>query len=293
MNNPRIAIVGAGPAGMAASIQLKRLGYSPFLFEKESAGGLLWNANLVENYPGFPKGISGPELISLMISHLNELNIKIIQLEINRISQIKGCFKLKSGAEEFTADYIIVASGTKPKPLKLEISDSIRRLIHNDLRKLQDVKGKHIVIIGSGEAAFDQALNLSSKNLITIINRGEEIKALKLLAERSTKIKKISYMENTQIEKMELLKGMDPDANRIIQIVTRDKTGETHVLECEEVISAVGREAQLEFLDHHIESEKIFLVGDVKNGLYRQVGIAIGDGILAAMKIHNKILKRK
>ena len=292
MNNPRIAIVGAGPAGMAASIQLKRLGYSPFLFEKESAGGLLWNANLVENYPGFPKGISGPELINLMISHLHEIKIEIIQIEINHISQQKGYFKLKSGSEEFIVDYLIVASGTKPKPLKLKISDSIQRLIHNDLRKLQNAKGKKIVIIGSGDAAFDQALNLSSKNFITIINRGKEIKALKLLVERSSNVKNISYMGNTQIEKMELLKDKVPHDNQVFSIATRGKNGETHIVECEEVISAVGRKAQLEFLDHHIESEKIFLVGDVKNGLYRQVGIAIGDGIYAAMKIHNQILKR-
>ena len=96
MKTPKIAVIGAGPAGIATSIQLKRFGYKPRLFEKDIAGGLLWNANLIENYPGFPNGISGPDLIDLMVMQLKQLKIKVEKLQITHLLFEDDYFQLNS-----------------------------------------------------------------------------------------------------------------------------------------------------------------------------------------------------
>jgi len=290
MNNLRIAIIGAGPAGIATSIQLKRLGYTPLLFEKELLGGLLRNANLVENYPGFPDGISGIELIERIQKQLDRLKIEIEYLEITRLSYKNELFRLESDKGELKSDFVVVSSGTKPKTININLDYAVANCVHHDIRRLLDINGKHIVIIGAGDAAFDHALYLSRKNRVSIINRGSNIRSLQLLVDRAFADNNIVYLDNTEVEGIKKVNIINNDRLLLVEGLVDGKKKIS--LECHKVVLAIGRDPQLDFMEQFDANDRCFLVGDVKNGFYRQATIAIGDGIMAAMKIHNQVLSR-
>ena len=168
MKTEKVAIIGAGPAGISTAIQLKRYGINPVLFEKGEVGGLLKNANLVENYPGFPEGISGLNLIELFKKQLKNLSLKIFYEEIKRLDYANNIFLLKTPEKLFYSSIVVIASGTKPKrPTHFEISENAKNKIFYEVYPLLKVKKKQIIIIGAGDAAFDYALNLAKNNKIT------------------------------------------------------------------------------------------------------------------------------
>jgi thioredoxin reductase (NADPH) len=286
----RISIIGAGPAGIATAIQLKRLGYDPQLFEKDQVGGLLWNANLVENYPGFPKGISGPKLIRLMEKHLKLLDIRVIFSNIEKIEPDEEGYFLSDGKKIWEMDFVVIASGTKPKPIPIDIVGNVQSYVHRDIKKLLNVSGKHIVIVGSGDAAFDHALNLSKRNKISIINRGDKINALPLLVERTLSVKEITYISNTSVYNITSQQSNCREVPFVIHCSL--KNGDNLTIGCDAVVYAIGRDPKIDFCSNIEPGAHWFMVGDVKNGLFRQTSIAVGDGILAAMKINEQIIMR-
>jgi thioredoxin reductase (NADPH) len=260
-------IIGAGPAGVAAAIQLKRCGMEPLLIEKDAVGGLVREANLVENYPGFPSGIKGNKLASLLKKHIHELDITMLKEEVievvNYSAQDKnkkpGNFEIKTkGTANIFCKYLVVASGTEPKKLPYAgIEYSILPLLR--------LRNKRIAIIGAGDCAFDYAINLCKSNKIVILNRDDSPKCLPLLFERVSKIKNIKYATNADMDK-ELRKSGTYDR----------------------VLSAIGRTPCLSFMKEPLPETSpgnLFYAGDVKNGIYRQCSIAAGDGIRAAMEI--------
>jgi thioredoxin reductase len=283
-----ISIIGAGPAGISAAIQLKRYGYEPLLFEKDRVGGLLWNANLIENYPGFPKGISGPKLIRLMEKQLINYQINVKYQYIDLIRKGHGYYSLLDGNNEFLSKYLVIASGTKPKPIPFTIPEEIADNVHQDIVNLLAIEGKKIVIIGGGDAAFDYAINLSKKNKVSIIIRGE-IQSIPLLVERAINNPAISVVKNTSLEEIGTWLSSEIDPGKTIEVKLISKNRHIVRMECNELVFALGREPRTEFCGDISEDEHCFFVGDVRNGIYRQASIAIGDGIMAAMKIHNII----
>jgi thioredoxin reductase len=279
-----ILIIGAGPAGMTAAIQLKRYGVPFVLLEKERAGGLLWNANLVENYPGFPAGISGPKLVHLIEKQMERLGVKVMDDCVTRLRYKKQAFQVKTLQTEYHPRFVIVASGTKPNPLPIPVQRAARSRVFGDVYHLLAESGKQIVIIGAGDAAFDYALNLTkNRNSVTILNRGREVKCLGLLWERARAEPGIAYRAETPVCKVEL----DETGSRL-----RVRTEANGFLTADYLLFATGRVPQVSFLPDEILNnhlEGIYFAGDVKNGLYRQAAIAAGDGLRAAMEINHKL----
>ncbi|MCP4152596.1 MAG: NAD(P)/FAD-dependent oxidoreductase [bacterium] len=182
-NELEVAVIGAGPAGIAAAIQLKRFGIKCGLFEKNQPGGLLRNANLVENYPGFPEGITGPDLVYLMKEHLERLDINLISEEVIKLSTTETADLTPSTTPGLTgttpgltgymietptavdkARIVVVATGTVPckwEPAE-SLAPELREHIFYEVSDISHETGKRILIIGAGDAAFDYALNLST-----------------------------------------------------------------------------------------------------------------------------------
>ena len=286
-----VAIIGAGPAGLAAAMQLSRQGQELILFERDRAGGLLLNANLVENYPGFIHGISGPDLVELFLKQSERLGVEFNKEEVIKVDFKGDLFRIATKMREYSSHFLIAATGTKPKTLPKEaLSEVDPGRVYTEVYPLLEEKDKSIVILGAGDAALDYSLNLANKNKIILINRGKKIKGLPLLWERVQKNSSIKYYSDQDIVK---IIGTDDGRIRISA-----RSGSEHnEYEADFLITAIGREpdlgfAQGEFLDKidNLRSEgRLYFIGDLHNGSFRQTAMAVGDGIKSAMSIGQKL----
>ena len=289
-----ILIIGAGPAGIAAALQLKRSGIPFILLERERVGGLLWNANLVENYPGFPAGITGPRLVHLFEAQMQRLEIEITKDEALQLDINPGSLHVTTGQGSYHPHYLIVATGTKSRPIPLDIPPELRDQIHTEVSHLVNVHSSRIVILGAGDAAFDYALNLAKTNDVTILMRGRESHCLPLLLKRAVSNPRIEIQAGIEIS--DLRKGTNGE---VCFTCLREGKPVDHF--CDYFVFAIGRQGYLDFLPEGknlacqdlMNEHRLSFIGDVTNGVYRQTAIAVGDGLRAAMQIYTHIAQRE
>jgi len=285
----KVMIIGAGPAGIATAIQLKRYNIEPLILEQNEIGGLLRNAHLVENYPGFPEGISGIALVELFKKQLKNAEVEVSFETVLELDYSDGAFFIKTNTREIEAITVVIATGTKPRKLtNVKIADDIQSRIFYHIYSILDIKKKNIAVIGAGDAAFDYALNLARNNEVVILNRSSQIKCLPLLWERSLKSDSISYLHDMSLE------AIKKKGSKALLTCFDNESQEKKEMSVDYVIAAIGREPGLDFLTDTFKKNletltkmnKLYMVGDVKNGLYRQTAIAVGNGIRAAMEIY-------
>jgi len=290
------AVIGGGPAGIAAAVQLSRYGLQTLLFEEQLLGGLIKNANLLENYPGFPGGITGRQMVHRLSTQIKNHPVQICYEKVKQVfppeDEQERFFTLSTGDNEYRSRVVVAASGTLPKttPLVENLPGSLKEKVFYEVFHLLEEKKKNIAIMGAGDAAFDYALNLARENRVTILNRGNRVKALPLLVERVNKNQAIQYRDNSPVTAIE--KGR---THALSLALAGDKTKE--ILEFDYLIAALGREERRDYFSPQLLAREkelmqdgaLHLVGDLKNGIYRQVSLAVGDGVKAAMKIYEMI----
>ena len=204
METVDVIVIGAGPAGIAVSIQLKRYGIEPLVFERNEIGGLLRNANNVENYPGFFGGITGTELVDRFKGHLEKTGISISYEKVLDLNFRDSMFYAATDKRTVISRIVVIASGTKPKSnFFVPGSDTIKNRIYHEVYPVRSVKNSTIVIVGAGDAAFDYALNLSNHNKVIILNRGKKTQCLPLLIERCNERENITCYKNTVVGKIQ------------------------------------------------------------------------------------------
>ncbi len=294
-----VIIVGAGPAGIAAGMFLKRAGVELILLDEREPGGLLREANLVENYPGFPGGISGRELASLMVNQMEMLGVRFEKSAVTEVSPKDHSFVVETDTNTYESDAVIIATGTEPKRIEIDGARELegRRLFYGlSSIGIDDVRGKRVLVLGGGDAAFDYAINMSAReNSVTVISRSAA-SCLPLLLERA-EARGVEISEGCASERM--VESSDGVAVECIC------GGGRKVFEADIVIVAHGREPRLDMLSLELREriddsgerppmtgiEGLFVAGDVVRGIHRQAAIAAGDGVLAAMHVE-KLLKR-
>jgi thioredoxin reductase (NADPH) len=283
-----VVIIGAGPAGIATAIQLKCGNIEPVLLEQEEIGGLLRNANLVENYPGFPKGISGMDLVELFKKQLRNTGVEVSFERVMELEYRDKVFFAKTNRRVITSTIAVIATGTKPNRISdLSISDGAKGRTFYEIYPIREVKNQKIAIIGAGDVAFDYALGFSKKNDVTILNRSKRFKCAPVLRERCMKFENISYSCNIAVRQINN-KGKE---------LLLTCTNSHNPICADYVVIAVGREPQLDFLgsqlkkyfNNLVKANTLYMVGDIKNKIYRQTAICVGDGVKSAMKIYRKI----
>ncbi|MBL7092766.1 NAD(P)/FAD-dependent oxidoreductase [candidate division KSB1 bacterium] len=287
-----VIIVGAGPAGLITAIQLNRFDISCLIVEKNSIGGLLKNANQVENYLGFPEGISGNALIELFKKHISKNDIQIIFEGAVNLDFQEGKFLITTKNYCLESEIAVIATGTKAKEIKnLTENQKAQNRIFYEVYKIQNAESKKIAIIGAGDAAFDYALNLSRQNNVTIFNCKDQEKCLPVLKKRVEENQNIQYLKNRILEKVKF-----ENAKLELGFLCTEKV-ETYSFNY--LLLAIGRKPELSFLGKKInkqlelliDDKKLFLVGDVKNKRYRQLSIAAGDGMRVAMEINDTLTR--
>ncbi len=297
MSESNVIIVGAGPAGMSAAIQLTRMGYSVIVFEKAVIGGLLKNARQIDNYLGL-RAQSGKQLIDKFKEHLEHYQVLVIREKVSLVNyeETEARFIVQTPTQQFKSKYLIIASGTNAlsHDLEKQIPKELRGIVHHEVHPLSQLRNEKVLIIGGGDAAFDYALNLSeNQNDVTILHNTTQQRCLAEFKNQVLARPEISILADYEISDMQATpETMPPEATLVLQ-----KDGGTTTLEnINQIIIAIGRIPEKSFLSpdtaskwEKLEKNKLlFWAGDVKGGRNRQTAIACGDGIKAALEIDRK-----
>jgi thioredoxin reductase len=279
-----VAIIGAGPAGVTAAVQLKRSGIPFLLLEKGAVGGLLLEAERVENFPAIAAGISGRALAARLRRQLEVAGIGIQMAQVLSLARRGGAFVLRTQKREWTAAWVILACGTRPIPCGPPLDQPwLGGRLFDSILPLQGCVRQSIAVIGGGDAACDYALNLARKNRVHLVMRSRAPRALPLLVERCRRNARITIHEQAP------LTGVRP-APEGDGVILQTRRGE---IACRRVLTAVGRAPALDFLAPQLRAVlpeliargRIRLVGDAGNGRFRQAAIAAADGLRAAMEM--------
>jgi thioredoxin reductase len=290
MRKSDTAVIGAGPAGISAALQLSRYEISPFVYEAAVPGGLLRNAGTVENYPGFPKGIDGPALASLFAAGLAASEAVVCPEEVLSVDHAAGVFRVTAEKEaEFSR--LIIATGTRPVPLDgIEFDGpGTEDAIDYGIEGIRNISGRSVAIIGAGDAAFDYALTLSKKNDVVIMQRGEKPRCNPALLRRVSGSERVTVLENVSVESIS-----GEESGRFALSLCGGGCGSRNRMTADHVIAAIGRVPReiallpgvTEKVDDLVNLGRLRFAGDVMNGMFRQTAIAVGDGVRAAMEIY-------
>lgn len=299
-----VVIIGGGPAGLTAGLYTSRARLSSVLIEKAAAGGWIVNAELVENYPGFPQGISGLELAELMNEQATKYGLEILLAEVTGL-ELKGEQKIVETTEgNFVAKAVIIATGSERVKLgvpgeKEFIGKGVSYCALCDAPLFRD---QPVAVVGGGNAAINEALDLSKfASKIVVIHRRQELRATRILQERAFAEPKIEFLWNTVVEAIE---GEDMVRRLRLRNVLN---GEESTLDISGIFVATGSKPNTDYLKGVlpldatgaiITNEKmetgvpgIFAAGDIRSNSIRQVIAATGDGATAAIYVERFIAK--
>ena len=300
-------IVGGGPAGMTAGLYLMRAGIDTLLLEKILPGGTPLNTGRIENYPGFPEGISGKELMDKFASHAKAFGLPVKEFsEVESLSSERDRFIIKTSDGLYESMGVIVASGTDP--MKMNIPGETE-LVGRGISYCATCDGLFfrnldVAVIGGGDSAIEEALSLANiVKKVYIVHRRDTLRAQKILQERAFKNDKIEFLWNKRL--VEIV-GKD----QVETIVVEDtQNGQQARVEVSGVFIYVGLIPNTTFLgdlaqkdsagfiitDENLatKTEGLFIAGDVRKKTLRQITTAVGDGALAAVNLEKYILGKK
>ncbi|MEM2873308.1 MAG: thioredoxin-disulfide reductase [Nitrososphaerales archaeon] len=291
-----LIIMGSGPAGMTAAIYAARGNLKPLVITGLPPGGQLMLTSEVENYPGFPDGILGPELMDRMRKQAERFGAEFLEYDVTSVNLLKYPFEVGVNGDVYKAKAIIIATGASVKWLGLE---SERRLIGRGVSSCATCDApffndKDVVVVGGGDTAIDDALMLTKyAKKVTVVHRRDKLRASKILQNRAFKNRKINFKWNSVVEDI-------IGDKKVESVVIKDvKTGERSKIDCQGVFVAIGHKPNTDLFKEQIEMDDngyiirksntetnikgVFVAGDVCDTRYRQAITAAGMGCQAAM----------
>ncbi|HLI34813.1 MAG TPA: thioredoxin-disulfide reductase [Terriglobia bacterium] len=293
-----VVIIGSGCAGLTAAIYAARANLNPLVIRGLEAGGQLSLTTLVENYPGFPKGVQGPELIEMMQKQAAEFGAEFKEGDVTRADLSRRPFLLELGKEQIETKTLIVASGASARLLGLE---SEKRLLGHGVSTCATCdgyffRGKEVAVVGGGDTAAEEALFLTRyANRVSLIHRRDQLRASKIMVDRLLRNEKIKPVWNSVVVDI-----LDPEKSEVTGVRLKNtQTSEETFYPCDGVFIGIGHspntalfKGQLEmdelgYLKTHNGSKTnipgVFAAGDVQDRVYRQAVTAAGSGCMAAM----------
>jgi len=294
----KLVIVGSGPAGLTAATYAARANLAPVVIEGIAAGGQLMLTTEVENYPGFPDGIMGPELMVKMREQAARFGAEFVTADADRVDFTSAPFGVWVDGDEHRADAIIITTGASARMLGLPAE---RRLLGHGVSTCATCDGfffrdKALAIAGGGDSAMEEAIFLTKfATKVTLVHRRHELRASKIMQERAFANDKIEFLWNTVIT------DVNGD-HRVESLDVRDVvTDETSKLDVDGLFVAIGHDPNTALFADQLELDEngyivteadstrtsidgVFAAGDVQDHVYRQAVTAAGSGCMAAIE---------
>ncbi len=292
-----LVIIGSGPAGLTAAIYASRANLSPLLIEGWQSGGQLTTTTEVENYPGFSKGIMGPELMKEMRGQAERFGTEFLTGDVSAVDLSRRPFRLTiDGEQTVEAGALILATGASPIRLGLPNEHRLTGYGVSTCATCDGYffRGQDLVVVGGGDSAVEEATFLTKfARTVTVVHRRDKLRASKIMQDRAMKNEKISFAWNSVVEDIlgkDLVTGV-----RLKNIVTGASTD----LACAGVFVAIGHRPNTDLFKGQLDMDDngyvvttrgtatsvpgVFAAGDVQDTKYRQAITAAGSGCMAAI----------
>lgn len=294
-NTRKLVIIGSGPSGLTAAVYAARAGLKPVVAAGLTYGGQLMLTSEVENFPGFPEGIVGPELMQNMLKQAERFGAEVIFDDATKVDFSTKPFSVWVGDKQYSSEAVIIATGASTLWLGLPSEQQFRGKGVSSCATCDGFffKDKRIAVVGGGDSAMEEAHYLTKfASTITVLVRGESLKASKIMQERVLGNPKISVRYNTTVSEF-------VGNERLSGVRVKDATtGAEEVLEVEGAFVAIGHKPNTELFAGQIELDQkgyiiaqstltsvpgVFVAGDVRDYRYRQAVTAAGMGCMAAL----------
>ena len=305
MNN--VIIIGSGPAGWTAAIYASRADLKPLLFEGGEPGGQLMTTTDVENFPGFPKGVQGPELMQVMKEQAARFGTEIISAHVDKLEKTADGFEVTAAEKTYQTKTVIISTGATARRLGLE---SEKELYGKGVSACATCdgfffKGKKVIVVGGGDSAMEEASFLARfADKVYIVHRRNELRASKIMQERMKKNEKIEMIWNTVVDDI-----LGKEVDHVTGVRLKDSTtGELRDMEIDGVFAAIGHKPNVGLVKDLVDLDEknyvktsfgtaqtnvpgLFACGDVQDSRYRQAITAAGSGCMAALDAEKYLSK--
>jgi len=295
----KVIIVGSGPAGLTAAIYSARANLEPIVFEGAQPGGQLTITTDVENYPGFPKGVMGPEMMDDFRKQAERFGAECLFKTVDRVEFSKKPFSVWVQNEEYISDSIIISTGASARLLGLEAESD---LMGHGVSACATCDGffykdKKVLVVGGGDSAMEEAIFLTKfASKVVIVHRRDKFRASRIMIDRAMSNPKISVLYNTIVTD---IIGSKSDGVRSA-VVNDTVTGQVNEESCDGIFMAIGHVPNTDLFKDSINLDEsgyiitepgstytnvkgVFACGDVQDKIYRQAVTAAGSGCMAAI----------